>query len=189
MLKLTGPIIGLRFLGHNRVVVGSTYGLIHFTYLKMQVKSANSEKITKPQPILKDDKLTIPLMTTKTKNVFVDHPSEWETTGSVTPFERFIGTASLLISHSMSTKIENVAVRVTNTNKSSYTIRKNTQIAEFPVVTPEQSKFIQPAETAVLNMLNEGDTDLNTCLNELLRAIKEEHQSNTFWFPTSQSPG
>ena len=38
---------------------------------------------------------------------------------------------------------QKTAVRITNTTKSPYLIKKNTQIAEFSVVTPEQSKFIR----------------------------------------------
>ena len=69
-------------------------------------------------------------MTTKTITVFVDHISEWNTTGTVTPVEIFTEAASLKISHSMSTITDRkIAVRVTNTTESPYTINKNTQIA------------------------------------------------------------
>ena len=47
MKKLTGPIIGLHFMRHNSVVIDTTYGLIHFPQLKMQVKSAASEASAK----------------------------------------------------------------------------------------------------------------------------------------------
>ena len=38
-------------------------------------------------------------------------------------------------------------------------------------------------------MIPEGDPDLTTNLNELLRTNKPEQQSNTFWFPTPENPG
>ena len=129
-------------------------------------------------------------MTTKTITAFVDHPSEWHTTGTVTPVGKFTEAASLLISHSISTIIDKqTAVRITNTTDSPYLIKKNTQIAEFSVVTPEQSKFIRPVDTAILSMIPEGDPDLTTYLNELLRTSKPEQQSNAFWFPTPENPG
>ena len=85
----------------------------------------------------------IPLRRTKTINAFVEDPSEWRTTGTVTPLERFTNTASLLISHSMSTKFDNkVAVRITKTADAAYMIRKYTPTAEFSVVTPDQSEFV-----------------------------------------------
>ena len=82
-------------------------------------------------------------MTTKTITVFVDYLSERNTTGNVTQVQKFIETTIVIISHSFSTIIDRkIAVRVTNTTESPYTINKNTQIAEFSVVTPEQSKLI-----------------------------------------------
>ena len=120
-------------------------------------------------------------MTTKTITAFVDHSSEWNTTGTVTPVERFTEAASLIISHSMSTIVDRkIAVRVTNTTESPYTINKNTQIAEFSVVTPEQSKFIKPVDMAILSMIPEGDPDLVTYLTELLRTNKPDQKNNTF---------
>ena len=144
MKNLTGPILGLHFMRHNFVVIDTIHGLIHFPHLTMQVKSALSQTSTKPQAVLIHDNIKIPQMTTKTITAFVDHISELNTTGTVTPVEKFTKNASLIISHSMSTITDRkIAARVTNTTESPYTINKNTQIAEFSVVTPEQSKFIK----------------------------------------------
>ena len=156
----------------------------------MQVKAASSETATKPQPVITDEALTIPPMTTKTVTAFIDHPSKWNTTRTVTPLEKFTETASLLISHSMSTiNDKRIAVRVTNTTESPYFIKKHTQIAEFSVVTPEQSKHIKPVDMAILNMMPQDDLDLIAYLNELLKTNKPEHQDNTFWFPTPENLG
>ena len=190
MKNLTGPIIGLHFMKHNSVVIDTAHGLIHFPHLTMQVKSASSQASAKPQPVLIHDSITIPQMTTKTITAFVDHSSEWNTTGTVTPAERFTEAASLIISHSISTIIDRrIAVRVTNTTESPYTINKKTQIAEFSVVTPEQSKFIKPVDMEILRMIPEGHPDLITYLTELLRTNKPDQQTNTFWFPTTENPG
>ena len=190
MKNLTGPIIGLHFMRHNCVVIDTTHGLIHFPHLTMQVKSALNQTSVKPQAVLIHDNTTIPQMTTKTITAFVDHNSEWNTTGTVTPVEKFTETASLTISHSISTIIDRkIAVRVTNTTESPYTINKNTQIAEFCVVTPRQSKFIKPVDMAILSMIPEGDPDLITYLTKLLRTNKPDQQTNAFWFPTPENPG
>ena len=190
MKKITGPIIGLHFMRNNSVVIDTTHGLIHFPHLTMHVKTASSETTTKPQPVITDEALTIPPTTTKTITAFIDHPSKWNTTGTVTPLEKFTETASLLISHSMSTIIDKrIAVRVTNTTESPYLIKKHTQVAEFSVVTPEQSKHIKPVDMAILSMIPQDDPDLTTYLNELLRTNKPDQQDNTFWFPTPENPG
>ena len=175
---------------HNSVVIDTTHGLFHFPHLTMQVKSASSQASAKPQHVLVYDGITIPQMTTKTITAFVDHVSEWNTTGTVTPVEKFTEAASLIISHSMSTIIDRkIAVRVTNTTESPYTINKNTQIAEVSVVTLEQSKFIKPVDMAILSMIPEGDPDLVTYMTELLRTNKPDQQNKAFWFPTPENPG
>ena len=158
MKKLTGPIIGSHLMRNNSVVIDTTHGLIHFPHLTMQVKTASSETTTKPQPVISDEALTIPPTTTKTITASIDHSSKWNTTGTVTPLEKFTETASLLISHSISTIIDKrIAVRVTNTTESPYLIKKHTEIAEFSVVTPEQSKHIKPVDMAILSMIPQDD--------------------------------
>ena len=166
---------------HNSVVIDTTHGLIHFPHLTMLVKSASSGTSAKPQVVLFHDSLTVLPMTSKTITAFVDHFSESNTTGAVTPVEKFTQTESLIISHSVSTLIDRkVAVRVINTTESPYTIKKNTQIAELSVVIPEQSKFIKPIDAAILSMIPEGDPDLATYLIGLLETKKPDQQNNTF---------
>ena len=187
--NLTGPIIGLQLMKHNSVVIDTTHGLIHFPHLTMQVKSALSQASAKSQPGLIYNSITIPQITTKTITAYVDHSSEWNTTGTVTPVGKFTEVTSLIISHSMSTIIDRkIAVRVTNTTESPYTINRNTQIAEFSIVTPKQSKFNKPVNMAILSMIPQGDPDLVTYLTELLRTNKPDQQNNTFWFPTPENP-
>ena len=82
-----------------------------------------------------------------------------------------------------------IAVRVTNTTESPYTIKKNTQTAEFSVVITEQSTFIKPVVKAILSMIPGGDTDLITYLPELLRTNRPDQQTNTFRFPTPEKLG
>ena len=73
-----------------------------------------------------------------------------------------------------------IAVRVTNTMESANLIKKNTQIAEFSIVSPEQSKHIKPVDMATLSMIPQGDPDRTAHLNELLRTNKPEQQKKTF---------
>ena len=82
-----------------------------------------------------------------------------------------------------------IAVRVTNTTEAPYLNKKKTQIAEFSVVTPEQSKCIKPVDMAILKMTPQSDADLTAYLNEILWTKKPEQQNNTFWFPTPENFG
>ena len=174
---------------NNSVVIDTTHGLIQFPHPTMHVKTT-SQMSPKPQTVLNVDALTTPPTKTKTITGFVDHPSEWSTTGTVTLLETFTETASLLTFHSMSTVIDmKLAVRETKTTETPYLIERNTQLAEFSVVTPQQSKFIILVDTAILRVIPEGDLDLTLELNKRFKTNKTEQQSNTFWFPTPRNPG
>ena len=67
--------------------------------------------------------------------------------------------------------------------------RKNTQNAEFSVVTPEQSQHIKPVDRAIISMIPQGGPDLTAYLNEILRTKKSEQQYNTCWSPTPENIG
>ena len=85
MKNLTEPIICLHFRRHNSVVIDTTYGFFNFPQLTMQVKIAASQTGVKPQVVFVDNALTVQPMTTKTITAFVNPPSEWNTTCTVTP--------------------------------------------------------------------------------------------------------
>ena len=55
MKKLTGPIIGFLFQRNSSVVIDTTHGLIHFSHLTMQVKTASSQTTAKLQPVITND--------------------------------------------------------------------------------------------------------------------------------------
>ena len=106
MKNLTGPVVGLHFKRHNSVVIDTTHVLIHFPHSTMKVKSALSQTSVKPQAVLIHDRIILPQLATKTITAFVDYLSEWNTTRTVTPVEKFTETESLIISHSMSIIID-----------------------------------------------------------------------------------
>ena len=133
MKKKTGPIIRMHFMRNNSVVIDTIHGLKHFPHLTTQVKTSSSDTTTKPQSVIAVEALTIPPTTTRTIRAFIDHPSDWNTTGTVTPLEKFTETASLLVSHSMSTIIDKrIAVRVTNTTESPYLIKNTHRLRSSP---------------------------------------------------------
>ena len=166
--NLTGRIIGFHFMSHHCVPIDTTHGLIHFPHFILQVKSASSGTSAKLRAALIHDSITVPPMTTNTITAFVDQLSEWNTTGTVIPVEIITETASLIKSHSLSTIFDGkIAVRVTNTKESPYSIKRNTQVSELCVVTPGEPKFIRLVDTAILSMIREDDFNLTTHLNIL----------------------
>ena len=73
--------------------------------------------------------------------------------------------------------------------KPPYQIKKNTLIAEFSVVTPEQSKYIKPVDLAILCMIPQTEPDLTVYLIKVLRTNEPEQQNDTWWFPAPENPG
>ena len=152
--------------------------------------ASQSEISAKPQTVLSGDTLTLTPGTSKTITAIVGHPPKWNTTGTVTLLDKLTDTASLLISYSMSTIIDSkVAVRVTNTTESPYSTKRNTQIAEFFVINPEQFKFIRPVDTVTLSMIPDRDPDLTTNLSKILKTTTPEQQNNKFKIPPPENPG
>ena len=67
-------------------------------------------------------------------------------------------------------------------------MKKSAQITEISVFTPEQSTLIKPIDWAILSMISEAGPDLTRYLKELLRTIKQEQKSGTFWLQRPEHP-
>ena len=81
-------------------------------------------------------------------------------------------------------------VQISNFLDHPYTLRKGTHIANFSILTPEQTKNIRPVNpTSVRHLLNNNHNDAIHYINSLLKTSKTEEVSETYWFPTLQNPG
>ena len=127
MKELIKLIIEFHFMGHSSVFIDNTHCLVDFPHLTMQVEIMQAKQ---PHLFPNFNNLIMLPVITKTMTVFTDHPSECNTTGSVTPIDNFTRPASLLVPYAISTTvINNSAVRPTNATKIRYTIKRSTQIA------------------------------------------------------------
>ena len=71
-----------------------------------------------------------------------------------------------------------------------YTLKKGTHMANFSILTPEQTKHIRPLKpTSVRHLLNHNHDDAIHYVNSLLKTSKPEEVNETYWFPTPQNPG
>ena len=173
MKNLTGPIIGLHFKRHKSVVIDTAHELIHFPHLTMYSRSVQSGISAKSEVVFFHDSITLPPVTSKTITEFVDYSSEWHTTGTATPVGEFTKAASLIKSCSILTIFDKkIAVTVTNKTESPFSVNKNTQIADFSVVFPEQSMFIKPVDTEIVSMFPKDEPDLATYFTNLLNTNK-----------------
>ena len=187
---LTGLIIGLHFMHHNSAILDITHRIINFPHLSMQANSTEEQKISKPQAVMIPEDTTIPPLMTRTTKAFATHFTQFNPTGRLNPAEQFTKTSKLIIPQSMSPVANSeVPIRVTNASESPYTLKKNTQVAEVAVLTPQQHKHIKPVDTAILKMMHDDDPELNLYLNELLRSNKQNQQDTNFGFPTPENRG
>ena len=148
---------------------------------------------TKPTTVLTDNKSVTRFSQTKANPPALKNACNYvlqlnfkiaHIVGSVNTAAYFLSRLELNVTEKIRLKIgKTIAVRVTNTTESLNLIKKHTQIAEFSVVAPDQSKHIQPIDKAILSMIPQADSDLTADLNkpaDFLRTNKPEHQNNTF---------
>ena len=63
-------------------------------------------------------------------------------------------------------------------------------MANFSILTPEQTKHIRPVNpTSVKHLLNNNHDDAIHYINSLLKTSKPDEVNETYWFPTPQNPG
>ena len=129
----------------------------------MQVKTVSSETNTNPQPVNTDDTTDANKnnLSFRWPSVKMQHNRDCDSIAEVYRNSKFADFPL-----NVDNIWQRIAVRVTNTTESPYLIKKHTQIAEFTVVTPEQSKQIETAEMAMLSMNPQSDPDLTAYLNE-----------------------
>ena len=81
-------------------------------------------------------------------------------------------------------------VQISNFLDHPYTQKKGTHIANFSILTPEQTKHIRPVNpTSVRHLLNNSHYDAIHYTNSLLKTSKIDKVNETYWFPTPQNPG
>ena len=81
-------------------------------------------------------------------------------------------------------------VQINNSLDHPYTLKKGTHIANFSIVTLEQTKHIRPVNpTSVRHLLDNSLDDAIHYKNSLLETSKNDEVNETYWFPTLQNPG
>ena len=156
MTKLTSPLIGLLFPQRNSTILDRRQGILKFPFFSMQL---NIEKRTYPnviKPILNPVE-TIPQPGKRTtlclnSQIYTDN----EATRILQPSPFLECNEGLLICSALSSIQNNQhMVQINNFLDLPYTFKKGTHIANFSILTPEQTKHIRPVHpTSVRNLLN-----------------------------------
>ena len=189
--RLTGPILGLTFLKNNSAILDVSQGLLHFPHLTYSIETDEYTRNRKMYKVQVKNPITIPPETTQTITAYTDITSTIGTTGVINPATNHCSGDPLVVASSISTASNRkIEVRVTNTTPTPYTIKKNTTVAEFKIMSPEEAKELKPLNTAALKVLTEDDSeDAILYINELLKTSDQPSQSQNFWFPTPDNPG
>ena len=81
-------------------------------------------------------------------------------------------------------------VQISNFLDHPYTLKKGTHMANFSILTPEQTKHIRPINPiSVRHLLSNNHDDAIHYINSLLKTPKPDQVNETYWFPTPQNPG
>ena len=190
MTNLTSPLIGLLFLQRNSTILDMRQGILNFPFLLMQLKNEDRTYTNVIEPIL--NSVETILQPGKRTTIWVKFQiyTDNKATGIIQPSPLLENDEDLLICPALSSTQNNKhMVQISNILDHPYTLKKGMHIANFSILTPEQTKHIQPVNpTSVRHLMNNSYDDAIHYINSLLRTSKNDEVNETYWFPTPQNP-
>ena len=191
MTNLTSPLIGLSFLQRNSTILDMRQGILNFPFFSMQLKNEDWTYPNVIEPTL--NPVETILQPGKRTTIWVKSQiyTDNEATGIIQPSPLLENDEDLLICPALSlTQNNKPMVQISNFLDHSYTLKKARHIANFAILTPEQTKYIRPVNpTSVRHLLNNSQDDAIHYINNLLKTSKTDEVNETYWFPTPQNPG
>ena len=191
MTNLTSPLIGLLFLQRNSTILDMRQGTLNFPFFSMQLKNEDRTYPNVIEPILNPPE-TI-LQPGKRTTIWVKSHIYTDTgaTGIIQPSPLLENDKDLLICPALlSTQNNKHMVQISNFLNHPYTLKKGTEIANFSILTPEQTKHIRSVNpTSVRHLLNNSHDDAIHYINSLRKTPKNDEVNETYWFPTPQNTG
>ena len=191
MTNLTSPLIGLLFLQRNSTILEMRQGILNFPFFSMQLKNEDRTYPNIIEPILNPAETTLQPGTRTTIWVKSQTYTDNEATGIIQTTPLLENDDDLLICPALSsTQNHKQLVQINNFLDHPYTLKKGIHIANFSILTPEQTKHIRAVNaTSVRNLLNNNHEDAIYYINSLLKTSKIDEGNETYWFPTPQNPG
>ena len=191
MTNLTSPLIGLLFLQRNSTILDMRQGILNFPFFSMQLKNEDRTYPNVIEPII--NPVDTILQPGKRTIIWVKSQiyTENEATGIIPPSPLLENDEDLRICPATSSTQNNKhIVRISNFLDHPYTLKKGTHMANFSILTPEQTKHIRPVNpTSVRHLLNNNHDDAIHYINILLKTSKPDKINETYWFRTPQNPG
>ena len=191
MTNLTSLLIGLLFVQRNCTILDMRQGVLNFPFFSMQLKNEDRTYPNVIEPILSPVETT--LQPGKRTTIWVKSQiyTDNEATGIIQPSPLLKNDEDLLICPALSsTKNNKHMVHISNFLDHPYTLKKGTHIANFSILSPEQTKHIRPVNpTSVRHLRNSNHNDAIHYINSLLKTWKDNEVNETYWFPAPQNPG
>ena len=191
MTNLTSPLIGLLLLHCNSTILDMRQGILNFPFFSMQLMNEDRAYPNIIEPILNPAETL--LQPGKRTTIWVKSQiyTDTEATGIIQPSPLLKNDENLLICPALSSTQNNIhMVQISNFLDHSYTLKKGTHIANFSILTPEQTKHIRPVNpTSVRHLLNNEHDGAIHYINSLLKTSKTDEFNENYWFATPQNPG
>ena len=166
-------------------------GILNFPFFSMQLKNEDRTYPNVIEPII--NPVDTILQPGKRTTIWVKSQiyPENEATGIIQPSPLLETDEDLLICPAISSTQNNKhMVQISNFLDHPYTLKKGTHMANFSILTPEQTKHIRPVNpTSVRHLLNNNHDDAIHYIKSLLKTSKPDEVNETCWFPTPQNLG
>ena len=191
MTNLTSPLIGLLFLQRNSTILDMRQGIMNFPFFSMQLKNEYRTYPNVIEPILNPAETILEPGKRTTFWVKSQIYTDNEAPGILQSSPFLENDEDLLIFPALSSTQNNKhVVQINNFLDHPYTLKKGTPIANFSILTPEQTKHIRPVNpTSHRHLLNSNQDDAIHCIKSLLKTSETNEVNETYWFPTPQNPG
>ena len=188
---MTGPILGLTFLKINSAILDVSQALLHFPHLTYAIAAEDNETASRHHKVTIKNQLTIMPDQCITIEAGINLRTIANTTGIIHPTEQYSREHQLVVASSLSTVSNSkIEIRVTNTSPNPFTLKKNANVAEFTILSPQEAKQLHPLNSAALKVLAEDKTEQALeYVNELLKSSEKPQTTQNFWFPTPDNPG
>ena len=166
-------------------------GILNFPFFSMQLKNEDRTYPNVIEPIL--NPVDTILQPKKRTTIWVKPQiyTKNEATGIIQPSPILQNDEDLLICPALSSNQNNKhMVQNSNFLDDPYTLKKRAHMANFSILTPEQTKHSQPVNpTLDRHLLNNNHDDAIHYINSLLKTAKTDEVNETYWFPTPQNLG
>ena len=175
MTNFTSPLIGLLFLQRNSTILDVRQGILNFPFFSRQLKIEDRTYPNVIEPIRNPVETTLQLGKRTTIWVKSQIYTDNEATGIIKPSPLLENDEDLICPALASTQNNKQKVQISNFLDHPYTLKKETRKANFSILTPEQTKQIQPVNlTSVKHLLNNNHDDALHYIKSLLKISKTD---------------